>query len=95
MVYDILAIQKLYGANINHRTGNDTYAFNPAAPSFEAIWDAGGTDTFSVAAFANGCTVDLRPGAYSSLAYDTLSLTSNIGIAFGCTIENCAGRCGR
>jgi serralysin len=94
MVYDILAIQKLYGANINHRTGNDTYAFNPAAPSFEAIWDAGGTDTFSVAAFANGCTVDLRPGAYSSLAYDTLSLTSNIGIAFGCTIENALGGAG-
>ena len=32
MVHDILSIQRLYGANMNHRTGNDTYAFNPAAP---------------------------------------------------------------
>jgi serralysin len=37
MVYDILAIQRLYGANMTTRTGEDTYAFNPDAPSFEAI----------------------------------------------------------
>lgn len=91
MVYDVLAIQKLYGANTTYRTGADTYAFDPGAPSFETIWDAGGTDTFSVAAFSQGCTVDLRPGAYSSLAYDGLSLSSNIGIAFGCAIENALG----
>jgi serralysin len=94
MVYDIQAIQALYGANMTTRTGNDTYAFNPAAPSFEAIWDAGGTDTFSVAAFTNGCTVDLTPGTYSSLAYNGVSLTNNIGIAFGCTIENAIGGAG-
>lgn len=94
MVYDILAIQKLYGANMTYHTGADTYAFDPAAPSFETIWDAGGTDTFSIAAFSQGCTVDLRPGAYSSLAYDSVSLTNNIGIAFGCTIENAVGGSG-
>lgn len=94
MVYDVLAIQKLYGANMTYHTGADTYAFDPGAPSFETIWDAGGTDTFSVAAFSQGCTVDLRPGAYSSLAYNGLSLTNNIGIAFGCTIENALGGSG-
>lgn len=94
MVYDIQAVQALYGANMTYHTGNDTYAFNPAAPSFEAIWDAGGTDTFSVAAFTNGCTVDLTPGAYSSLAYSGVSLTNNIGIAFGCNIENALGGAG-
>lgn len=94
MVYDIQAIQALYGANMTTRTGNDTYAFDPAAPSFEAIWDAGGTDTFSVAAFTNGCTVDLKPGAYSSLAYNSVSLANNIGIAFNCNIENATGGAG-
>ncbi len=94
MVYDILAIQKLYGANMTYHTGADTYAFDPSAPSFETIWDAGGTDTFSVAGFSQGCTVDLKPGAYSSLAYDGVSLTNNIGIAFGCTIENALGGSG-
>lgn len=94
MVYDIQAIQRLYGANMQTRTGDDTYAFNPDAPSFEAIWDAGGSDTISVAAFGNGCTVDLTPGAYSSLAYAGVSLTNNIGIAFGCNIENALGGAG-
>lgn len=94
MVYDVLAIQKLYGANTTYKTGADTYAFDPSAPSFETIWDAGGTDTFSVEAFTQACTVDLRPGAYSSLAYNGLSLTNNIGIAFGCNIENAVGGSG-
>ena len=94
MVYDILAIQKLYGANMTFHTGDDVYAFSPTAPSFEAIWDAGGSDTFSVEGFSNGCTVDLHPGAYSSLAYDSVSLTKNIGIAFACTIENAQGGAG-
>ncbi|MEI6641662.1 MAG: M10 family metallopeptidase C-terminal domain-containing protein [Novosphingobium sp.] len=94
MVYDIQAIQKLYGANMTYHTGDDMYAFDPAAPSFEAIWDAGGTDTFSVADFSQGCTVDLKPGGYSSLAYDGVSLASNIGIAFGCNIENALGGAG-
>ncbi|WP_225009091.1 M10 family metallopeptidase [Novosphingobium percolationis] len=94
MVYDILAIQKIYGANMAWHTGDDVYAFSPTAPSFEAIWDAGGTDTFSVAAFSGACTIDLTAGAYSSLGYDTVSLTKNIGIAFNCTIENAIGGAG-
>ncbi|MEO0032519.1 MAG: hypothetical protein RIS94_2277 [Pseudomonadota bacterium] len=91
MVYDIQAIQKVYGANMAWHTGDDTYQFSPDAPSFEAIWDAGGNDTISVAGFANGCTIDLHAGAYSSLAYASVSLSSNIGIAFNCTIENATG----
>jgi len=94
MVYDILAIQKIYGANTTYHTGDDTYTFSSTAPSFEAIWDAGGNDTISVAGFANGCTIDLHAGAYSSLNYDALSLTSNIGIAFNCAIENAIGGSG-
>ncbi|MDF8332582.1 M10 family metallopeptidase [Novosphingobium cyanobacteriorum] len=94
MVYDILAIQKIYGANMAWHTGNDVYSFAPGAPSFEAIWDAGGNDTISVADFTKGCTIDLRAGAYSSLTYDALTLTSNIGIAFNCVIENATGGSG-
>lgn len=88
MVYDIQAIQKIYGANMAHHTGDDTYSFLPGVPSFEPIWDAGGTDTFSVEKFTKGCTIDRRAGLYSSLAYDSASIADNIGIAFNCTIEN-------
>lgn len=94
MVYDILAIQKIYGANMTWHTGDDTYSFAPGAPSFEAIWDAGGNDTISVADFSKGCTIDLHAGAYSSLSYNALTLTSNIGIAFNCVIENATGGSG-
>ncbi|WP_408591578.1 M10 family metallopeptidase C-terminal domain-containing protein [Novosphingobium sp.] len=94
MVYDIAAVQQIYGANMTYHTGDDVYAFSPTAPSYEAIWDAGGTDTFSVAAFTNGCAIDLHAGAYSSLNYADISLTKNIGIAFNCTIENAIGGAG-
>ena len=42
MVYDIAAIQYLYGANMNHNSGDTTYSFDPDTPFIEAIWDAGG-----------------------------------------------------
>jgi serralysin len=38
--------------------------------------------------------VDLTPGAYSSLNYGSVALASNIGIAFGCNIENAIGGAG-
>lgn len=94
MVYDILAIQKVYGANMQFHIGNDTYTLTPDAPAYQAIWDAGGTDTVSVASFTKGCSIDLHAGAYSSLAYDSISLTNNFGIAFNCTIENAIGGSG-
>ncbi len=104
MVNDIAAIQYLYGANMSYMTGNDTYSFDQHTPFLRTIWDAGGTDTISIAGFFKGCTVDLRPGHYSSLAMDstptvdfpgatlpTYDGTDNLGIAYGCVIENAIG----
>jgi serralysin len=45
MLYDIAAIQHLYGENANVRSGNTTYSWNPNTPFMMTIWDAGGTDT--------------------------------------------------
>lgn len=67
MVYDIAAIQYLYGANTSYNTGNNTYTFDPATPFLRTIWDAGGNDTISVSNFSNGCVIDLTPGHYSSI----------------------------
>jgi serralysin len=94
MVYDIQAMQKIYGANMKYHLGNDTYTFAPNAPSFETIWDAGGNDTISVADFTNGCTISLVAGTYSSLAYNSANIAENIGIAFNCLIENAIGGSG-
>ena len=49
MLYDVLALQTLYGANWNYRSGNDTYSWAPGAKVYETIWDGGGVDTLSAA----------------------------------------------
>ena len=100
MVYDIQAIQYLYGANTSYRIGNDIYTFDPAAPFYKTIWDAGGTDTIDCSNFSLGCTIDLVPGNYSTISYirpswdttnDYYNGTNNLGIAFGAVIENANG----
>lgn len=69
MVFDILAIQTRYGADPNTAVGATTYSWNQARPILEAIYDAGGIDTFDLSAHTRGSIVDLTPGAYSSIAY--------------------------
>lgn len=84
MPLDILAVQSLYGANMNYRTGNDTYRF--AWAEVNTIWDVGGIDTFDASAEWNGVWLDLREGAYN--LSDDVTTTA---IAYGVTIENAKG----
>jgi serralysin len=108
MPLDIAAAQYLYGANMNYRTGDDVYTFDPHQPFYRTIWDAGGNDTISVANFSDGCTIDLRDGHSSSIRMHSDPLppgsvnyytptydgTNNLAIAFGVTIENAVGGSG-
>lgn len=88
MVYDIAAVQQIYGANTAFHAGATTYAYASDAPFFATIWDGGGVDTIDISDFADGCTINLRPGSYSTLAFSNASLDRNLGIAFDCVIEN-------
>ncbi len=95
MVYDIAAIQYLYGANNTFHPRNDTYTFDPTHPFYKTIWDAGGNDAINVSNFSTNCTIDLTPGHYSSILYINQGTISNrytginnLGIAFGTIIEN-------
>jgi serralysin len=94
MVYDIQAIQHIYGANNNYNTGNNTYSFDPARPFYRSIWDAGGTDTISILNYSTANTIDLRPGSYSTIVYAGFNAPNNLGIAFNVTIENAIGGSG-
>lgn len=110
MLYDIAAMQYLYGANPSYKTGNDVYTFDPSTPFFKTIWDAGGSDTISVSTFSKGCIIDLQQGHFSKITiesdstagYDwnsppaqpTYDGTDNLAIAFGCVIENAIGGSG-
>ncbi|HEV2816696.1 MAG TPA: DVUA0089 family protein, partial [Allosphingosinicella sp.] len=64
MMYDIAALQKIYGANFNFSSGDSVYTWNPAtgrmlingatatSPTgnrvFLTIWDGGGNDTYDL-----------------------------------------------
>lgn len=104
MVLDILAVQYLYGANLTTRTGDDVYVFDPARPFYRTLWDAAGDDTLDASAYRLDCTIDLTPGAYSSLRIappddaSVISVTYDgtdcLGIAYGAWIENAVGGAG-
>ncbi|CUV65016.1 putative Serralysin [Sulfurovum sp. enrichment culture clone C5] len=103
MVYDILAMQYLYGANMSYHNTDDTYLFDEnTAPFLMTIWDGGGNDTISVVGSVNSSIIDLNEGAYSVIqtsrfrGYDTISdkyvdNMYNLGIAYGAIIENAIG----
>jgi serralysin len=78
-VHDILAAQRIYGADTTTRSGNDTYGFNTSLStagrnddSYDfvktplpiiTIWDTGGIDTLDL---SGNSTIDLNPGQFSS-----------------------------
>ncbi|ALN74360.1 M10 family metallopeptidase C-terminal domain-containing protein [Aureimonas sp. AU20] len=102
MMDDISAIQRLYGANMNTRTGNDTYGFhsNTGRDFFSAasassklvfsVWDAGGQDTFDFSLYTQNQVIDLRDGSFSNVG----GLVANVSIARGVVIENALGGAG-
>jgi serralysin len=101
LLYDVAALQYLYGANLTTRTGNTVYGFNSTAGrevfdlalhpnSVFTIWDAGGGDTLDLSGFATPSRIDLHQGAFS----DAGALTDNISIAHGAVIENAVGGAG-
>jgi serralysin len=80
MVHDILAAQRIYGADMTTRTGNNTYGFNASGLDIRdahdfvktpwptmAIWDAGGIDTLDASGYAVEQRIDLTPGSLSSI----------------------------
>jgi Ca2+-binding RTX toxin-like protein len=86
MLYDIAAIQQLYGANFNTRSGDTVYRWDK--PFVATIWDGGGNDTIDASNWSN-VTIDLNEGEFSSIGLD-----ANLAIAFGVTIENAIGGTG-
>ncbi|MDQ4087215.1 MAG: M10 family metallopeptidase C-terminal domain-containing protein, partial [Pseudomonadota bacterium] len=81
MMYDIAALQHMYGANFTHNASDTTYSWDPATGRmfvngagqatphinrvFMTLWDGGGTDTYDLSNYADGVTIDLRPGQWT------------------------------
>lgn len=87
MFYDMLQLQRYYGANTSFRSGNDGYLMNTSSIWPETtIWDPSGNDNISWAGSINPSLIDLRQGMRS-----TFGTTKGLKIAIGTDIENAVG----
>ncbi|MGV1766955.1 M10 family metallopeptidase [Rhizobium rhizogenes] len=84
MMYDIAAIQKLYGANFATHSGDTTYTFSPTTGEmfidgvgqgkpgdnriFLTIWDGGGNDTYDFSNYTTNQSINLQPGSWSLMS---------------------------
>lgn len=107
MLYDVLAIQSKYGANMATRTGDTVYGYNcnlinsdPEKLIFDfsnnkspiyTIWDAGGNNTLDCSGYVLG-------GQKINLTPGTYSsvagMVDNVAVAFNCKIQNAIGGTG-
>lgn len=84
MMYDIAALQTMYGADFTTNAGNTTYTFSSTtgemfvngvgqgAPGgnrvFLTIWDGNGVDTYDFSNYTTNQTIDLTPGSWSLMS---------------------------
>jgi serralysin len=83
MMYDIRAIQQLYGADFGNNASNTTYTFSTTTGEmfvngvgqgasttntiFRTVWDGNGIDTYDFANYTTKLSIDLTPGGWSDL----------------------------
>ncbi len=96
MIEDIAALQYLYGAKTSYHAGNDTYTYFDNIVYYEAIWDAGGTDTIDCSNMSTAVNLDLNPGQFLRVGagfYNGQTTLNDgyVGIAYGAWIENAIG----
>ena len=100
MLYDVIELQRLYGANEEWNNNNNQYGnfFSGSDPHFinndeqhqTTLWDAGGTDTFNYTLHVADETIDLRQGTWSSVN----GVQQSLKIAYETIIENARGGSG-
>ena len=94
MIYDILAIQYIYGANYSTNAGDTTYIFSNTKETLMTIWDGGGNDTINTSNQILPVDINLIDGTFSSIGpgkYVGQVGVENVAIAFGAIIENAIG----
>jgi serralysin len=97
MMYDVYAVQQLYGANYATNSGNTIYGFHSTVSGalnfatnrapLVCIWDGGGIDKLDVSGFGQAQKIDLNAGHFSDIG----GFKQNVSIALNCNIENAAG----
>jgi serralysin len=89
MMYDIAAIQVMYGANFTTNSGDTVYKWSATtgemfingvgqgAPGgnkiFMTTWDGGGNDTYDFSNYTTNLKVDLNPGGWTTVSTTQLA----------------------
>ncbi|WP_230531559.1 M10 family metallopeptidase [Microvirga roseola] len=99
MMYDIAALQYMYGADFSTNSGGTTYGWDPVSGQafvdgigqgspganrvLMTVWDGGGNDTYDLSNYATNLIIDLRPGAWSTLSAAQLAHLGPAQVARG------------
>lgn len=65
-LYDVAALQSIYGVNASTNSGDTTYSFSFSDFAIQTIWDAGGTDTLDFSHALGETVLDMREGTLNS-----------------------------
>ncbi|MBF2046882.1 MAG: M10 family metallopeptidase C-terminal domain-containing protein [Elainella sp. C42_A2020_010] len=95
MLYDIPAIQQLYGKNYKTGQGDTVYQWRANKPFIETIYDTSGIDTVNARNQQQNTWINLKPGQFSSIGeFRAQPIYENVAIAFGVIIEHAIGGAG-
>lgn len=99
MMYDIAAVQKMYGANYSTNAGDTVYTWSPTtgqmfingvgqwSPAgnkiFMTLWDGGGVDTYDFSNYSSGVKVNLDPGGWTTTSTAQLASLGSGKVAVG------------
>jgi len=72
MLYDVAALQAMYGANMSTKVGDTTYNIDTSKPDYTVIWDAGGADTIDASTSTGVCDINMKDGTLSSVNIKTI-----------------------
>ena len=86
MLWDVQALQSIYGVNEEFNLTNDHYFFG-TNPTPQIVWDAGGRDTINMTNSVVAESIDLHQGNFSTIN----GVPESVLIAYGAEIENARG----
>ncbi len=99
MMYDIAALQTMYGANYTANATDTVYKWDPNTGQmtvngvsdgplagnkiFRTVWDGGGNDTYDFSSYTTSLKVDLNPGAWTTTSATQLAQLASGKVAIG------------
>ena len=66
-LYDIAALQSIYGANTTANIEDNVYTYTYSDYKISTIWDAGGNDVIDLSLTKGSSSIDLNPGSLNSV----------------------------